>query len=127
MKASNYLLDTHTLLWATSESAKLSDRVREILESDQHRLFVSSGTLWEISIKQNIQKLFLPDNFCSAIFDFGYERLSIELNHLDAYRKLPILHKNPFDRLLIAQAKSEQLVLLTSDEEMQRYDVDCIW
>lgn len=127
MKASNYLLDTHTLLWATTESAKLSGRVRKILESDHHRLFVSSGTLWEISIKQNIQKLFLPDNFCSAIFEFGYELLSIDLSHLDVYRNLPLIHKDPFDRLLIAQAKSEQLCLLSCDELIKRYDVDWIW
>ncbi len=127
MRKLNYLLDTHTLLWATSAPEKLSALVQSVIENERHRLFISKATLWELSIKENIGKLSLPRGFFERIFDLGYEPLGIELEHLDSYRALPLIHRDPFDRLLIAQALSEKLCLLSCNAQIQLYDVEYLW
>jgi len=127
LKRLAYLLDSHTLLWATSAPQQLSEHVRSVIANPAHRLFISTGTLWELSIKVNIGKLELPDRFFDEIFELGYESLSIETSHLKVYRTLSMIHRDPFDRLLIAQAMSEQLCLLSTDQRIQEYDVEWMW
>lgn len=80
-----------------------------------------------MATKESIGKLELPDHFFDRIFHLGYESLTIDVDHLEVYRKLPMIHRDPFDRLLVAQATSEQLCLLSCDEQIQRYDVKWMW
>jgi PIN domain nuclease of toxin-antitoxin system len=127
LKARHFLLDTHTLLWATSAPENVSDTVQAVIANEANRLFISQATLWELSIKVTIGKLELPERYVDEIFGIGYESLPIDLKHLDAYRKLPLIHRDPFDRLLIAQSISEQLCLLSCDQAIQDYDVEWLW
>ncbi|MCC5850749.1 MAG: type II toxin-antitoxin system VapC family toxin [Verrucomicrobia bacterium] len=122
-----YLLDTHTLLWASGQPEQLSNPVREILLDSENVVYVSMVTLWELSIKQSIGKLTLPEVFFSRIFETGYSRLDITETHLSRYRALPLFHRDPFDRLLVAQAQSEDLILLSRDAHVQAYHVRTRW
>ena len=117
-----YLLDTHTLLWARAAPALLSEEARAVCESSDTALYVSMATLWECAIKRSIGKLELPDNFYEIIAD-DYEILDIEISHLVAYTELPMHHRDPFDRLLVAQARLGDLTLLSRDPNIAKYDV----
>jgi PIN domain nuclease of toxin-antitoxin system len=127
MNAGVFLVDTHTLLWALSEPQKLGSLASEILKDPNHRILVSVATLWELSIKVTVGKLELPNTFFNDLFPLGFERLSISDAHLAAYRKRPLLHGNPFDRLLVAQTQVEKLILLTCDSEIPSYEIDWVW
>jgi len=127
MNAGLFLVDTHALLWALGEPSKLSSRAAALIGDEENRLLVSVATLWELSIKQNVGKLELPEGFFDDLFGLGYERLAISDAHLTAYRALPLHHRDPFDRLLIAQAQVESMPILTCDPKVAEYDVDVIW
>ncbi len=117
-----YLLDTHTLLWARAAPALLSEEARAVFESSDTTLYVSIATLWECAIKGSIGKLALPDNFYEIVAD-DYEILGIEISHLAACAELPMHHRDPFDRLLVAQARLGDLTLLSRDPDIAKYDV----
>ena len=117
-----YLLDTHVLLWARAAPVLLSEEARAVFESRDTTLYVSVATLWECAIKRSIGKLELPDNFYEVIAD-DYEILGIEISHLVAYAELPMHHRDPFDRLLVAQARLGDLTLLSRDPNIAKYDV----
>lgn len=117
-----YLLDTHALLWARAAPALLSDEAQAVFESSDTTLYVSMATLWECAIKRSIGKLELPDNFYEIVAE-DYEILGIELSHLVAYAELPMHHRDPFDRLLVAQARLSDLTLLSRDPNIAKYDV----
>lgn len=121
MQAKRGLIDTHTFLWALRSSEKLSRAVRVFLENPETIVFVSVGSLWEIAIKANVGKLHIPEDFFQRVELLPYERLNISLEHLKAYHRLELLHRDPFDRLLLAQAQVERLTLLTRDPEILRY------
>jgi len=123
----HYLLDTHALLWACSEPTRLSERVRELITDSQTGVFVSMATVWELTIKQSIGKITLPESFFEEIWNNGYTRLPIENEHCHTYRKLPLMHRDPFDRILIAQAQHESLTLISCDSAIQEYDVRTLW
>lgn len=122
-----YLVDTHTLIWATAESGKLSEKVRTLLNNSTQRIFVSHATLWELSIKQTLGKIQLPERFFADLPNLGYEMLPLSVEHFSVYRQLPLLHRDPFDRILAAQAKAEDLTLITCDTEIQEYDIKWVW
>lgn len=117
-----YLLDTHILLWALSSPQKLSPQVRRILECRGNTVFVSTGSLWEIIIKKSLGKLHAPKNLLEYIQKQDFEILDILPEHIFTIEKLPLLHKDPFDRLLIAQAQRERFTLITDDSKIQKYD-----
>lgn len=121
------LIDSHTLLWACSAPAKLSKRVRSWLEDGGSRALVSHATLWELSIKVGIGKLELPESFFEAIPGLGYEWLEMTPEHIAEYRRLPLLHRDPFDRMLVAQARIEDIGLVSSDPQIGSYDVQVFW
>lgn len=121
------LVDTCSLLWALDTPEILGVEAREAIAAEENRVFVSSGTLWELSIKVGLGKLELPDGFFEDLADLGYERLGIEDKHLVEYRKLPLHHRDPFDRLLVAQAKAEGIPLVTCDPEIAKYGTALIW
>jgi PIN domain nuclease of toxin-antitoxin system len=118
------LLDTHLLLWAAGEPQKLSEAARRLLESGDNTLFFSAASLWEIAIKQSLGR---PDFHADAsllrrgLLDNGYEELVVTGAHAVAVVTLPPLHKDPFDRILLAQAQVEGITLLTADDRVARY------
>ena len=120
-----YLLDTHILLWGRSAPERLSEDMLAILKSSDNDFCVSVVTLWECAIKSAIGKLAIPAGFHRIVSD-DYHLLGLEINHLEAYAKLPLHHRDPFDRMLIAQALSSGLILLTQDSNFVRYDVPIV-
>lgn len=125
------LLDTHTLLWFLREPEKLPQRVLERITASEGDAVVSLGTLWEIAIKTTLNKLRLPKEyeelFPSAVTENEMSLLQIEPRHLATLRRLPLHHRDPFDRLLIAQALTDELTLVSCDPQFPPYGVDLLW
>ena len=117
------LLDTHFLLWWLADDPALGDRGRELISTPENLIFFSAASVWEMRIKQGIGKLDLPENFADVLADQAFEPLGITIEHAHALHGLPLLHRDPFDRLLIAQARLERLTLLTRDPVIGQYDV----
>ncbi len=122
----NLLLDTHILLWWLSDDGQLPPAARQGIADTNNIVYVSAVSLWEIAIKSGIGKLDIPDNFDEVLADQGFRELPIKWEHTHCNRELPWIHRDPFDRMLIAQAQFENLTLVTSDAEIQQYDVPCL-
>lgn len=120
------LLDTHFLLWWLADDPALGDRGRELISSPENLIFFSAASIWEMRIKQGLGKLDLPDNFAEVLADQAFEPLAITVDHTHALHGLPLHHRDPFDRLLIAQARFERLTLLTRDHVINQYDVSML-
>ncbi len=118
------LLDTHLLLWASGQPEKLSALARGLLEDPQNEPVFSAASLWEIAIKRGLGRddfRVEPRLLRRGLLDNGYRELAITSEHAVAVELLPPLHKDPFDRMLLAQAMSEGITLLTADEQVARY------
>jgi PIN domain nuclease of toxin-antitoxin system len=118
------LLDTHLLLWVAGEPRKLSKAARRVLETAENTLIFSAASLWEIAIKQSLgRKDFRADArlLRRGLLDNGYEELAVTGAHAVAIATLPSLHKDPFDRILLAQAQVEGITLLTADDRVAQY------
>jgi PIN domain nuclease of toxin-antitoxin system len=118
------LLDTHLLLWAAGDPKRLSRKARTLIEAKGNTLFFSAASLWEIVIKSQLGRTdFKADArvLRRALLDHGYGELPIASEHVVAVECLPPIHKDPFDRILVAQAVVEGITLLTSDERVARY------
>jgi PIN domain nuclease of toxin-antitoxin system len=115
------LLDTHLLLWWLGNTADLSREAVSLIGDPGNVVFVSVATMWEIAIKQALGKLDIPDAFPDAIAASSFEVLAVQSTHAWATRTLPPIHRDPFDRMLVAQAQVEGLLLLTSDVEVAKY------
>ena len=121
---SRILLDTHLLLWAVAEPRKLPPGARKRIEEAD--VFVSAASLWEVSIKAALGKLAAdPAELLAEIEPAGFTLLPITGEHAAAVAKLPTVHADPFDRMLVAQAKTEPLLLLTNDAVLAGYG-DCV-
>ena len=121
-----YLIDTHMMLWALGSPSVLLPAARDAIACPSNLIFVSSATLWECAIKVSIGKLDLPKDFFDLVPDAGYEVIPIRISHLNIYRTLPMHHRDPFDRLLVGQAKAEVLVLISRDQEIAKYDIEIL-
>lgn len=122
-----YLVDTHALIWLAHENKPaLSDHVKEIVLNKQHVLYVSMASLWEMAIKKALGKLDTDESFIPRIPSHGYEILPIAIPHVQTLLSLPHHHKDPFDRMLIAQALSENMALITRDRRAQAYGIKII-
>lgn len=117
------LLDTHVLLWALTEDQRLQPDVRERIADGRTPVYVSAASAWEITIKQALGKLRAPSDLPEQLARARFESLAVRVEHALAVGDLPDLHGDPFDRMLIAQARVERLTLVTHDAEVQRYDV----
>lgn len=120
----NLLLDTHLLLWAASEPKRLSAKARTLLLAPANHLVFSSASLWEISIKNDLDRADFnvdPRRLWRMLLVSGYRELPVTSEHTVALNDLPSLHKDPFDRILIAQARVEGLTLLTVDKTVAKY------
>ena len=115
------LLDTHLLLWWLEASPLLSTQAREIIRDPENTVFVSAVSLWEIWLKQSLGKLRLPDDFTERLAAESFERLPLTASHTRPVSLLPWRHRDPFDRMLVAQAQVEKLVLLTADDALTAY------
>ena len=125
-----YLLDTHVIIWYFENSPELPLRIKELVRAHENEIYFCSISLLEIAIKLNIGKLRLSFTFDDLINDVknrDFNILQIEDEHLKKYVNLPFIHKDPFDRLIIAAALAEDLTIITADENIQKYDVPWIW
>ncbi len=121
------LLDTHALIWAVAAPERLPGEVAEILVDPANEVVVSVASAWEVAIKRSLGKLVFP-NVTPALLDrYRFTPLPIDLHHTVAVAGLPDLHRDPFDRMLVAQARTEQLVLVTHDEQVTAYGIDVLW
>jgi PIN domain nuclease of toxin-antitoxin system len=116
------LLDTHVILWWLTDDPALSDDLKARLD-DEPDVYVSPASLWEITIKQSIGKLPEPENLVEEIRTSGFRGLPITFDHAIVAGRLPLIHRDPFDRMLVAQAQCEDLILATHDPFIQKYDV----
>ena len=126
----NLLLDTHTLIWFFNGDSLLSEKAKQSIIALQHRKFVSIVSIWEFSIKISLNKLVFngkTQGFLDLINDNGFELLAIDKKYILELEKLSFIHRDPFDRLLIATAISEKMYLVTDDENIRKYPVNCIW
>lgn len=118
------LLDTHTLLWWDDD--QLPRRVTAAIQKADI-VFVSAVTAWEIAIKSALGKLVARATVDEVLTDYGFASLPISVRHADAVRDLPPHHRDPFDRMLIAQAREEDLAIVTRDPTFRLYDVSVTW
>lgn len=117
------LLDTHVLLWWLADHPALGEKARGLISDPRNDVYVSAASTWEISIKKALGKLNAPLGMASIIQDEGFSSLAISLFHGEQAALLPEHHKDPFDRMLIAQAQAEGLEVVTSDEKFSAYGV----
>jgi PIN domain nuclease of toxin-antitoxin system len=120
------LLDTHALLWWLDDAPELSDTARAAIAGGDNVVFVSAATIWEIRIKQAIGKLQIAAEFEQVLDDQGFDSLDVTSRHAHALEDLPLHHRDPFDRILIAQARVERLRIVTRDVSFSSYDVPLI-
>ena len=119
-----YLLDTHVLLWAVTGDVKLSQKARRIIEDLDNELLFSAASIWEIAIKSTLIRAdFQIDSSLMrrSLLDNGYSELVITGKHAAETQYLPDIHKDPFDRILIAQSRAEGITLLSADEKVIQY------
>lgn len=125
------LLDTHTLLWLVDNPEKLPAEVISICEDGSNDLYISIASFWELAIKISLGKIELDDKALERLKtwcdDNAVQLLPISIKHCQQIQLLPFHHRDPFDRLLIAQALSDQLVLLSADKHFTDYNVDVMW
>lgn len=118
------LLDTHILLWALTDDSRLPSSVRELLLDSHNDVFFSAATIWEIAIKRSLRRSDMPVSAEDALRLFrgsGYEELGISSAHVARVEEMPMIHADPFDRLLVAQALTEPMRLITRDKAVAAY------
>jgi len=122
----NLLLDTHVLLWWLDDPARLSEAARAAIRDGANVVYVSAATAWEIVIKKTLGKLDAPDNLDEVLRDCRFTPLPIRVAHALAVQSLPMHHRDPFDRMLVAQARTEGMTVVTRDPRVLEYTVPTI-
>ena len=126
----SFLIDTHIFLWYIQASDKLSPKAVEILEDSNQTLFFSIASLWEISIKMGLGKLKLENSFHqleALLSQHAIETLPITFADTETYLSLPLHHRDPFDRILIAQTINRSLSIISADTAFDSYSIDRLW
>ena len=128
----NYLLDTSSFLWFVTNDSKLSADARELLEDPSSDIHLSLASIWEMAIKANLGRgLKLPFPFPQfideALEGYRFRLLNIDISHLKQVADLPLMHRDPFDRLLIAQSQVESLPIISNDIAFDHYAVQRVW
>ncbi len=125
------LLDTHAFLWFIGGSTELSPHARALIEEEEIVRYLSVASLWEMAIKVSIGKLDVPLPFTRLVQQHvrgnAIEVLQVEPEHLDEQRKMPFHHRDPFDRLIIAQAIAEEIPIVSRDSAFEKYSAQLIW
>lgn len=122
----NYLIDTHTLIWYAEGDKRLPDRIRNLIDDHNNNVFVSYASIWEMSIKISISKLTLKiplTHWESLLQENGFSLLTPNFQHFERLIILPFHHNDPFDRLIIAQALTDNLTLITYDSQFSKYQL----
>jgi PIN domain nuclease of toxin-antitoxin system len=117
----NLSLDTHVLLWSLSSPERLSQAARQAIEDPSNLVFVSAAATWEIEIKAALGKLRAPSDLVSQLNGANFQELPITIAHTLAVKQLPNLHRDPFDRIMLAQAKAAGLTFVTADPAVLQY------
>lgn len=127
----NLLLDSHSFLWFVTGDGRLSRKARRVIEHGDSTVLLSAASVWELAIKHSLGRLELPSPFPEYMAEkvqAGIRVVPVELAHAMAVAALPFHHRDPFDRLIIAQAMCEHLPIVTSDKDFRRYDgITLIW
>jgi PIN domain nuclease of toxin-antitoxin system len=121
------LADSHVLLWHVLDDPRLASEPTALIEADDAEVMVSIASLWEIAIKVGLGKLEAPDDLPARVAELGFKQLPVSAEHAWRVRLLPHHHRDPFDRLLIAQAQVEGLAIVTADPDFGPYDVTVAW
>jgi PIN domain nuclease of toxin-antitoxin system len=124
---SRLLVDTHTLLWWLTDDSALSSAARDAIADPANEPLVSTASIWEVAIKSSLGKLSAPDDLPAQILAGGFGWLSVSAEQAWAVRQLPLHHRDPFDRLLVAQSLREQVGIVTRDEHFAAYGVETLW
>ena len=122
----NLLLDTHVLLWWLDDNPALDKNKRRAIMDGNNLIFVSAVVIWEIHIKSALGKLIIPSDFRQVIDQQDFEPLPITLDHAHTISRLPHHHRDPFDRMLVAQAIAEKFTLVTFDTNIRKYNVSIL-
>lgn len=126
-----YLLDTHAFLWFVSDDDKLSSNAKLIIQDGNNEIYFSAASAWEMSIKAKLGRLKFETNLESFIIEQltanSFSPLAITISHSLYTEKLPQIHKDPFDRMIISQSKVENMILMTGDKQIRKYDVSIVW
>ncbi|MDY0301281.1 MAG: type II toxin-antitoxin system VapC family toxin [Trichlorobacter sp.] len=125
------LLDTHTFLWWISNDPLLSATAKTVISDARNECFLSLASCWEMAIKSSIGKLrlvkpvesFIPEEVIANDFSL----LAIDFKHIAKVETLPFYHRDPFDRLLVAQAIVDKMILVSADSRLSEYDIKCLW
>ena len=122
----NLLLDTRVALWWLESPDRLDPHARRMILLSEGTLWLSAASLWEMAIKKSLGQLTYPPTLLDALAHDGIKVLSVQAQHALAVAELPLLHRDPFDRVLVAQARVEGLTIVTRDEKVRSYDVPCL-
>lgn len=123
-----WLVDSHALLWFLLDPDRLSETAREVMTDPRAPMYVSSASLWEIAIKKQIGKLEPPNDLPELVVEQGFELFAIEPRHAWAVHRLPASdHRDPFDRMLVAQARVEMLPIISADARLDQYKIARLW
>lgn len=125
------LLDTHTFLWWITDSLELSSRVRDAIRNPENELFLSVASAWEMAIKVNLGRLRLPDRpdrfIPNQLAKNAIKSLPIQMGHALYVSRLPAIHRDPFDRIIISQSILEKMAVVTRDPDIVEYKVKILW
>jgi len=125
------ILDTHVFLWWIIDSPQLSSRVRDVMRNQANELFLSVASAWEIAIKVNLGRLRLPDRpdrfIPGQLMKNAIEPLPVEMSHALHVSRLPAIHRDPFDRIIIAQSILEKMDVVTRDADIAKYKIKTFW
>jgi PIN domain nuclease of toxin-antitoxin system len=121
------LLDTHAALWFISGDARLGDNAKRQLTDDTNRVLLSAAVVWEVAIKRSLGKLVVPDEYLPLLLGAGVQALPVTVDHAAAVERLPPHHRDPFDRMLVAQASIEGAALVSRYDALRPYGVTLVW
>jgi PIN domain nuclease of toxin-antitoxin system len=121
------LADTHALLWWLADDERLSDRARELIAGGQVPVYFSAASVWEAEIEAAAGRLVVPDDLLEALEADGFVELPVTARHARAAARLAPLHRDPFDRLIVAQARSEGLPVISGDRKISEYGATVLW
>lgn len=121
------LADTHALLWWLADDARLSDHACAVIEAGERTVHFSAASVWEAEIKAAVGKLVVPDDLVDALEADGFLELGITARHAREAARLPPLHRDPFDRMIAAQARLEDFTVITRDPKIAAYGAPVLW
>lgn len=121
------LLDTHAALWWLADDDRIGEEVIRHLTDDTNQVLISAVVVWEVAIKRSLGKLDAPEDLAPTLLGAGAQPLPVTLEHAAAVEKLPWRHRDPFDRMLVAQALTEDAAIVSGDEPLSEYGVAIVW